>query len=58
MERYMEWVLVSLMWLFSFLSIFIVVGVLFSMIWLIYMVSKLFKEDDPYTFDKNDEWEP
>lgn len=54
----MEWVLVSLMWLFALFTIFIIISVIGAMVWLTYMVSKLFKEDDPYTFDKNDEWEP
>jgi hypothetical protein len=47
----MEWVLTSLMWLFSFLALFIVLSIVAAMIWLIYMVSKLFKQDDPYTFE-------
>lgn len=55
MERCMEWVLVSLMWLFALFIIFVIAFVVGSMVWLIYMVSKLFKEDDPYTFENDGE---
>jgi len=51
----MEWVLVTLMWLFSFLALALVLFIIASMVWLVYMVSKLFKEDDPYTFENDGE---
>lgn len=51
----MEWVLTSLMWLFALFAIFVIGFVIGSMFWLIYMVSKLFREDDPYTFENDGE---
>ena len=44
----MEWVLVSLMWLFAIFTIFIAASIAVGVVYLIYLVSKLFRNTDPY----------
>jgi hypothetical protein len=51
MERYMEWVLVSLMWLFFTIIVFASASIAVAFVWFVYLVSKRFRDDDPYTFE-------
>jgi hypothetical protein len=51
MERYMEWVLVSLMWLFFTIIVFASASIAVAFVWFVYLVSKIFRDDDPYTFE-------
>lgn len=44
----MEWVLVSLMWLFAILTILISASIAVGVTYLIYLVSKRFRNVDPY----------
>jgi hypothetical protein len=47
----MEWVLVSLMWLFFIVIIFASASIAVAFVWFVYLVSKIFRYDDPHTFE-------
>ena len=51
----MEWVLVSLMWLFFIITVVLTTSVVLAFVWFVYLISKLFKMDDPHTLgDRED----
>lgn len=51
----LEWILVSLMWLFTLLTVFIIASTVAFAIWLIYFIFQSLQKTDPYDLGDSDD---